>query len=234
MAEMSETLSPGNMGLCLGDFIRRAGGRKTLAEHEVKAFLKELGFSVPKGRFLRKDESADPVSDLRYPLVAKVSSSAITSKSDVHGVRVGLENNEELARAMEELLSIKDAEGVLVEEMAPQGIEVIVGGTIDPQFGPVVMFGLGGVFVELFRDVAFGLAPLSRDDALWLMQQVKGFRLLQGFRGGPPADTEALIRIFIAVSQVMATGLVSEIDLNPVSLYPRGAMVLDAKMFPVS
>jgi acetyl-CoA synthetase (ADP-forming) len=233
MTETKEALSAGSVRRSLEDFLRKAGGRKTLAEHEVKGFLKERGFPVPKGIFFTKDDPAVPVTDLQYPLVAKVSSAAITSKSDVHGVRVGLKNNAELAQAAKELLSIEGAEGVLVEEMAPQGLEVIVGGTIDPQFGPVVMFGLGGVFVELFRDVAFCLAPLAREDALWLMKQVKGYRLLQGYRGAPPADTEALISIFIGVSEVMATGLVSEIDLNPVSLYPRGAMVLDAKMFSV-
>jgi acyl-CoA synthetase (NDP forming) len=233
MTETGEALSSGSVRRSLEEFIRKAGGRKTFAEYEVKGFLKELGFPVPKSSFFRKDETAVSVADLRYPLVAKVSSAAVASKSDVHGVRVGLKNDEELVQAVEELSSIEGAEGVLVEEMAPQGLEVIVGGTIDPQFGPVVMFGLGGVFVELFRDVAFCLAPLAREDALWLMKQVRGYRLLQGYRGGPPADTEALISIFLAVSGVMGTGLVSEIDLNPVSLYSRGAMVLDAKMFAV-
>jgi acetyl-CoA synthetase (ADP-forming) len=92
------------------------------------------------------------------------------------------------------------------------------------------MFGLGGVFVELFRDVAFGLAPLARQDAEWLIHQVRAYRLLEGYRGSPPADTEALINTLITVSDLMVTGFIQEIDLNPVALYRKGAIILDAKM----
>jgi len=118
--------------------------------------------------------------------------------------------------------------------MAPQGVEVIVGGLMDNQFGPVVMFGLGGIFVEVFKDVAFGLAPLKPGDALWLIQQTKGHRLLQGYRGRPPLDIAALIHIIVAVSEIMATGMIKEIDLNPVTLYPQGSLILDAKMAAIS
>ena len=128
-------------------------------------------------------------------------------------------------------MGIENAEGVILEEQAQPGTEVIVGGIIDPQFGPVVMFGLGGVFVELYRDVAFAPAPMTRDDAFRLMERVKGYRLLTGYRGAPPRDREALADILVIVSELMATGLLEEIDLNPVALYPRGAMILDAKMF---
>ena len=127
-------------------------------------------------------------------------------------------------------MEIPGAKGVLVEEMAPSGTEVIVGGIIDPQFGPVVMFGLGGIYVELFKDVAFALAPLDEKDARWLIGQIKGHVLLEGYRGGRPADTGALVNILIAVSRLMASGRFNEIDLNPVVLYPDSAMVLDAKM----
>ena len=109
-------------------------------------------------------------------------------------------------------------------------MEVIIGGVIDRQFGPVMMFGLGGIFTELFRDVSFGLAPLDREDADWMIADIRGRRLLEGYRGNPPVDREALTGILIGVSGVMATGLVEEIDLNPVSLYARGAIVLDAKL----
>lgn len=234
MINADMTIPLNGKGLLLKDFIEKSGGRKTFLEHEVKGLLKQIGFAVPKGRFFRKGEFVLPLKDLEYPLVAKVSSPKITSKSDVRGVRAGLKNEAELAKAMEELSLIDNAEGVLVEEMAPQGIEVIVGGTVDQQFGPVVMFGLGGVFVELFKDVAFGLAPLTREGALWLIRQVKGHRLLEGYRGKPPADTGALLEIVVAVSELMATGLIGEIDLNPISLYPEGALILDAKMFALS
>lgn len=212
------------------DFREKNAGRTALLEHEVKGLLREMGFSVPKGRFFRIGEEIPSTLDLAFPLAAKVSSSKIISKSNVGGVRVDVKNTEELNRAFRELSRIESAEGVLVEEMAPQGLEVIIGGISDNQFGPVVMFGLGGIFVELFKDAAFGLAPLTTDDALWLITQVKGYRLLEGYRGKPPIDKQRLAGLIVSVSEVMATGMVGEIDLNPVALYPEGAMILDAKM----
>jgi acetyl-CoA synthetase (ADP-forming) len=218
----------------LKEFIEKNRDRKTFLEHEVKGLFKTMGFSVPDGIFIPEDTQLSAVSlqlsALSYPLVAKVSSSKIASKSDVKGIRLGIKNEDELNNAVSELMQIEHAEGVLIEEMAPQGLEVIVGGVIDGQFGPIVMFGLGGVFVELFKDVAFGLAPLKKDDAIWLVKQIKGYRLLEGYRGNPPVDVDALANIIIAVSEIMATNLVKEIDLNPVALYPKGAMILDAKM----
>ena len=145
-------------------------------------------------------------------------------------MRTGLQGETELRHAVEELIRIENAEGVLVEEMAQPGVEVIIGGVIDRQFGPVMMFGLGGIFTELFRDVSFGLAPLAREDAYWMIHGIKGQRLLEGFRGNPPVDKEALAGFLVRASEVMATGHVEEIDLNPVSLYADGAIVLDAKM----
>lgn len=222
----------------LREFIEKSRGRKAFLEHEVKGLFKTMGFSVPDGIFIPKDTQLSAVSlqlsTLLYPLVAKVSSTKITSKSDVKGIRLGIKNVDELNNAISELMQIEHAEGVLVEEMAPQGLEVIIGGLIDRQFGPIVMFGLGGVFVELFRDVAFGLAPLNKDEAFWLIRQIKGYRLLEGYRGNPPVDFDALINIIVSVSKMMTTNLIKEIDLNPVALYSisynERAMILDAKM----
>lgn len=214
----------------LKDFMTKNRGRVTFLEHEVKGLFKEMGFAVPKGRFFARGEIILPMTDLNFPLVAKISSTKVPSKSDVGGVKIGIKNGHELSRAIHELMLIEAAEGILVEEMAPHGVEVIVGGVIDDQFGPVVMFGLGGVFVELFRDVAFGLAPLTPGDALWLIQQTKGHRLLEGYRGKPPLDIAILIHTIVTVSEIMAAGMVKEIDLNPVALYPRGSLILDAKM----
>jgi acetyl-CoA synthetase (ADP-forming) len=162
--------------------------------------------------------------------VAKVFSAKIRSKTDVGGIRFGLKDADTAAAACHELMKIEDVEGVILEEQARPGTEVIVGGIVDPQFGPVVMFGLGGIFVELFQDVTFALAPLTRDDALHLMAQLKGYRLLTGYRGTAPCDLESLAEILVTVSELMATGLLEEIDLNPVALYTDGAMILDAKM----
>lgn len=214
--------------------IERKRGRTTFLEHEIKEAFRKMGFAVPKGFFFRTGERVPGIADLAYPLVAKVSSSQIISKSDVGGVRTGITDKEALDRALQHLSRIRDAEGVLVEEMAPQGLEVIIGGAVDSQFGPVVMFGLGGIFVELFRDIAFALAPLTTEDAQWLIRQVKGYRLLEAYRGKPPVDREQLLRLLVSVSEIMASGMVKEIDLNPVALYAGGAMILDAKMEAIS
>lgn len=212
------------------EFTEKIEKKTSLPEHEVKELLKEMGLPVPEGVFVPKGGDTPSLGKIVFPVVAKVSSEKIASKSDVGGVRVGIETQEELAKAMDELLRISDADGVLVEEMAPPGVEVIVGGTVDRQFGPVVMFGLGGIFVELFRDIAFGLAPMNEEAALGLVKQIKGYTLLEGYRNRPPVDIGKLITIIVRISELMATGSVEEIDLNPVALYPTGAMILDAKM----
>jgi acetyl-CoA synthetase (ADP-forming) len=214
----------------LAAFLAERSGQRVFPEPEVKGLLRQIGIPVSRGVFVRKGEALPPLAPLSFPLVAKTVSRGITSKSDAGGVRLGIGNRSELERACRELLTIEGAEGVLVEEMATPGTEVIVGGTIDPQFGPVVMFGLGGLFVELFRDVAFALAPTTHEEALRLVRQVRGAVLLEGFRGRPPLDRESLARIVVAVSELIGSGLVGEIDLNPVVLHPTGAMALDAKM----
>lgn len=215
----------------MAKIMKRSG---IIFEHEAKALLKEKGFSVPRGFYA---ERGTPLSDivrrasiLSYPLVAKISSSMVSSKTDVGGVRLEIRDSDTLKRAVIELFEIKDSEGVLIEEMAPEGLEVIVGGIIDDQFGPIVMFGLGGIFVEIFRDVAFGLAPLKKEDALWMIRQIKAYPLLSGYRGRSRVDTDALIDLLVSVSEIMATGNIGEIDLNPVILYPKGAIIVDAKM----
>ncbi len=216
------------------EFIEKNRDRKVFLEHEVKGLLKTMGFSVPNCIFMLKETPLSTfnlqLSALSYPLIAKVSSSKIVSKSDIKGIRIGIKNEDELTNAVSQLMQIENSEGVLIEEMAPKGLEVIVGGVIDRQFGPIIMFGLGGVFVELFKDVVFGLAPLKKEDAIWLIKQIKGYRLLEGYRGNPPVDFDALINVIVSVSEMMATNLIKEIDLNPVSLYPEGAIILDAKM----
>ena len=214
-------------------FLSLRSGQETFLEHEVKGLLRELGLPVPHGRFVPTGAPLPEKLDFPWPVVAKVASGRIAAKSDVGGVRTGIRSRGELKRAVAQLGGISGAEGVLLEEEAPPGLEVIVGGTVDPQFGPVVMFGLGGFFVELFRDVAFALAPTTRKEALRLVERTNGSRLLSGFRGRPPVDRQALAGVIVTVSELIASELVAEVDLNPVVLYPSGVLVLDAKLVVV-
>ncbi|RNC67398.1 MAG: acyl-CoA synthetase [Desulfuromonadales bacterium] len=208
----------------------REGQREGVPEPEVKGLLRELGLPVPAGIFIPAGDPVPSPFPLPFPLVAKVVSPAIASKSDVGGVRIGIGDRNELAAAVANLSAIAAADGVLVEEQARPGVEVIVGGIVDPQFGPVVMVGLGGLFVELFRDVAFALAPLERNAARRLVGRMKGAAVLGGYRGRAPVDGEALVSVIVTVSELIGSGIIGEIDLNPVILCPDGAMVVDAKM----
>ncbi|ABK99205.1 acetate--CoA ligase family protein [Pelobacter propionicus] len=214
----------------IDEFLRARSDRDPFREHEVKELLRGLGLSVPKGMFISRGTKILSVAGLSFPLVAKVVSSRIASKSDIGGVRLGIGNGDELQKAVSELSRMEHAEGVLVEEMARPGFEVIVGGIVDNSFGPIVMFGPGGLFVELFRDVSFALAPVDRQQAIWLMKETKGEKILKGFRGQPPLDVCALTHVIVMVSEVIASGQFRTIDLNPVILYPSGTLVLDAKM----
>ncbi len=217
-------------GTRLAAFLAARRGRDAFLEHEVKAFLAELGLAVPRGVFIPRDAVLPDSLPFPWPVIAKVAAPNIPSKSDAGGIRFGIGTPAALEGARAELMQIEGAEGVLLEETVPPGVEVIVGGTVDPQFGPVVMFGLGGLFVELFRDVAFALAPLTGDDALMLVERTRGAALLRGFRGTPPIDRRALADTMVAVGALIGSGLLEEIDLNPVVLHPSGALVLDAKM----
>ena len=213
----------------LRQFLAERGNGEALLEHEVKRLLRLVGMAVPAGIFIPAGEKAPVPFPLPFPLVAKAALPGVASKSDLGGVRLGIRDAAGLSAAVADIGKIPAA-GVLVEEMARPGVEVIVGGTVDPQFGPIVMFGLGGLFVELFRDVAFAMAPLDRAGAGRLVAATKGARLLRGYRGQPPVGMEPLLSVVMTVSELIGSGLIGEIDLNPVELYPDGVLVVDSKM----
>jgi acetyltransferase len=161
-----------------------------------------------------------------------VESSAIAHKTEADAVRLDVRDAEAARRAFDEVIANArryrpDApiQGVLVQEMIAGGIEVVVGLHHDPQFGPVVMVGLGGVLVEALEDVAFGAAPLSREDAREMLASLRGARILAGVRSRPPADVDALLEVMLAVSRfgIDAAGAVAELDINPLIVRPRGA-----------
>jgi len=173
-----------------------------------------------------------------FPVALKISSPEILHKSDVGGVRLNLDSPEAVERAYKEMLAaVGQAQpetrlaDVLVSKMAPPGQEVIVGMNRDPQFGPVILFGLGGIMVEIFQDVSLRLLPFSRDDALAMIREIKGYGLLSGYRGQPPVDEESLADCLMSVAQMAENHPeIVEIDLNPVIAYPDGLLIVDARI----
>ncbi|RDD53904.1 MAG: acetyl-CoA synthetase [Candidatus Korarchaeota archaeon NZ13-K] len=217
----------------------RGDGRNFLLEHEAKSFIAEYGIPVTKIRLARsEDEAVEFAKQIGFPVVLKIVSPQVIHKSDVGGVKVNLKNEEDVRRAYREILDnvrirVPEAkvEGILVQEFAPAGVELIIGLMRDPQFGPTVMFGLGGVFVELFRDVSFRVAPLSEQDAETMIREVKAYKLLTGFRGMEPVDINAIRDALIKVGEIgVENEEIAEMDLNPVIAYPKGIKVVDARI----
>jgi acetyltransferase len=215
-----------------------AGGRHVPA-HEALAFIAGTGLACVPNTLTQSPQAASQASrELGYPVALKVSSPDIVHKSDAGAVRLNLDSDEAVEHAYSELLAgVRNAlpearvEGVLVTKMAPPAQEVIVGMNRDPQFGPVILFGLGGVLVEVFRDVAVRLVPLSRDQALGMLQEIRGYPLLAGFRGQVGVDENALVECLLTVARIAAEHPhVLELDLNPVLAYPDGALVVDARI----
>ena len=217
----------------------RAEGRTVLTEIESKQILEEAGIPTAGARLAKKaEEAVAAAKDLGYPVVLKIVSPDVTHKSDVGGVRLGLDSGEAVTAAFSEIVeAVKQRQpdaridGVAVQKMARPGIEVIVGMSKDPQFGPVLMFGLGGILVEVLKDVAFRIVPLEPRDARQMVREIKGFPVLQGFRGQEPADLEALEKLLLKVSAfVEAHPEIEELDLNPVFAYKDGALAVDARI----
>jgi acyl-CoA synthetase (NDP forming) len=208
-----------------------AAGR-VLCEHEAKEILAAYGVPRP-----REEVAADVTKALEaaarvgFPVALKVQSPDIPHKTEAGAVALGLTTPAALRRAYRQVLGSArtahpgaEVRGVLVQQMAPRGVEVIVGVTRDETFGPLLMVGLGGLFVEVLRDVAFAPTPLTREDARDLLAQLRGSRVLRGVRGEPPADVEALVDLLVAVSRFADdhAEAIAEIDLNPVIVHPRG------------
>lgn len=217
----------------------RNEGRVVLTETESKQLLRSLGIPTTQMKLATSEQEAVALSrEIGYPCVLKVSSPDITHKSDAGGVKVGLVDEYAVAEAYQAIMAAcaekfpgAVIEGVTVQNMAPPGLEVIVGMVTDEQFGPVLMFGLGGVWVELLKDVSFKIVPLTRRDARNAIREIRAARLLDGFRGSAPVDTSALEDILLRVSEFVAeTPEVAEMDLNPIFAYPDGAIAVDARV----
>ena len=213
--------------------------RYKLLEPESKELIAAFGITTARHTVTASvKEAIQAATSIGYPIVLKIVSPDISHKTDVGGVKVGIKDAEGVKAAYEEIMKnvnmkMPDAriEGILVEEMATPSTEVIVGGLRDPQFGPAVMFGLGGIFVEVYKDVSFRIAPLEEYDAIDMIHEIKGSKILKGFRNTESLDITSVAQTILKVSNIMVSiEEIKEIDLNPVLVYPKGVKAVDARI----
>jgi acyl-CoA synthetase (NDP forming) len=227
--------------MIVDDILQKARGEKrtVLTEIEAKQILGEAGIPCTDTRLAEDKAKAVALSDeMGYPVVLKVSSVEITHKSDAGGVKINLKDAAAVEAAYDEIMTAcKTAypqaviEGVAVQGMAKIGTEIIMGMIRDESFGPVVMFGLGGVLVEVLKDVAFRIVPIETRDAVEMIEEIQGKKLLEGYRGQDPADIPCLQEMLVKLSDfVDRTPGIEEIDMNPVFAYEAGAAVVDARI----
>lgn len=223
------------------EILARVGkeGRKYLLEPEAKTVVKEYGIPVTRFKVAQElDEAAEFAQEIGFPVVLKVISPSIIHKSDVGGVKLNLKTAHEVEVAYRAIHANVEKNqpkarilGILVQEMAPQSREVIVGALKDDQFGPSVMFGLGGIFVELLKDVAFRIAPVTTWEAQMMITEIRAYPVLTGYRSQPPLDTSAIADTIVNVSElVMEHQQIKELDLNPVMVYEEGVKTVDARI----
>ena len=217
----------------------RKEDRTSLTELESKQILKEVGINTTEIKLARtKEEAVSHSKELGFPVVLKIVSPDILHKTDVGGVKLGLNNEVDVGNAYDGIIStIKKQEpaakiqGVSVQPMARPATEVIIGMSKDPQFGPVLMFGLGGILVEVLKDVSFRIVPLTRRDAREMIGEIKGYPILEGYRGREPANIAVLEELLLKVSEfVDSRPEIAELDINPIFAYSDGALAVDARV----
>lgn len=213
------------------------GNPKVITEESSKEILGEYGIRVPKYALVtNSDDAAQKSKEIGFPLVAKIVSPDILHKTDVGGVKVGLGSEDEVKKAFDEMfyrLKEKfDVKGVLLEKMVPKGVELIIGLQNDFQFGPSIMVGLGGIYTELFKDVSFRVLPVTKGDALKMLESLRGKDILKGFRGSKAIDLDMLSEAIVNIGTlgVDMAGKYESIDFNPVVVYPDSYYVVDAKI----
>jgi len=217
----------------------KAENRNFLFEHEAKTLCGIYGMPITKIEVAKtEDDAVAAAKRIGYPIVLKIVSPQVLHKSDAGGVVVGVNDEKGVREGYNKILAnIKknvptaDIEGILVQEMAPKGTEIIIGSTNDPTFGPTIMFGLGGIFVEILKDVSFRLAPLTKDDAMEMIDEIKAKKILEGARGMPKADKETIINTLLSTSKMLdECPEIKELDMNPIIVYEKGARVVDARV----
>ncbi len=205
-----------------------------LLENESKAILKDYNLTTTECYVVRNVEEAKKLAkEIGYPVVLKVLSPRIIHKSDLGGVKLNLKNKDELFLAFKELwekFENQELLGLSLQKMVSPGIEVIVGVNTDPTFGPVIMFGLGGIFVEILKDVSFRVIPITEKDATEMIEEIKGYPLLKGYRG-ISGDLQSLKQVLLKVSKLIVENpIIKEMDLNPIFVYPQGYTIVDARI----
>jgi acyl-CoA synthetase (NDP forming) len=217
----------------------RADGRQTIGDAEARDIMEAYGIRIPASKLATTaEEAVEFAEEIGYPLVMKIASPDILHKTDVGGVKLGLSDATDVRDAFDLLVYratryMPDAEiwGCLVQEMIKGGKEIIVGMNCDPQFGPLMMFGLGGIYVEALKDVAFRIAPFSRQEAKEMLTEIRSYSLLKGVRGERPSDTEAIIDTLLRLSQLVTDfPEIMEMDINPLIVFEAGRGVVGVDM----
>ena len=214
-----------------------SGPHKVVTEDVAKKILADYGLQVPPYVIVNSSQQAAKESAaMGFPLVAKVVSPMILHKTEVHGVKIGLKSEGEVVNAFDDMYNRLrnefDIRGILLEKMVPPGVELIVGLQNDPQFGPVIMCGLGGVYTELFKDVSFRVLPIEKRDALGMLEGLKGRQILHGFRGSRPIDVDMVAEALVKIGNlgVDMAPFFESVDFNPMTVYPDSYYIVDAKI----
>ena len=206
-----------------------------LTEFESKELLKGIGIAIPEQELTAtKEETVTAANKIGFPVVMKLIAEDIVHKSDTGAVKLNIKNEDETIAAYDDLMKIpsQSKKTISVQKMADEPItELIIGMTTDAQFGPALMFGIGGILVELLEDVSFRIAPITEYDAREQIHEIKGFPILDGYRGKPKADIDAIVNTLLKISDlVIEHEEINEMDLNPVFIYENGLICVDARI----
>jgi acyl-CoA synthetase (NDP forming) len=221
-------------------------GRTFVLEHEAKDIMKSYGIPIPAyATAITADEAVVKSKEIGFPVVLKILSKDILHKSDAGGVKINLKDEDSVRKAFDEIMvnvrnygkeegiEVDLSRGVFISDFAEMGTEIIVGVTKDPQFGHALMTGLGGIFVEVLKDVSFRLIPFTETDAREMLSELKAYKILEGVRGEPPRDVDSLIKVMLAVSKMIEENPeITELDCNPTFVYEigKGSLVVDARI----
>lgn len=207
-----------------------------LTENETKKLLAKYSIPITQGKIAKNaDEALNAAKEIGAPVAMKISSPDISHKSDAGGVVLDVKENDvrttysDIISHITKTFPEANIEGVLVQQMASPGHELIVGLKKDAQFGHALMFGLGGIFVEVYRDVSFRIVPIKKREALEMISEIKGYPILQGIRGKKPADMDSIADVLVSVSEMASKEKIIELDINPLIVNENGAIAVDAR-----